>query len=783
VRRVYIHFILAACCIFASFDTVAQTSPVEALPSGVRPGINYHEDDTKVTLVLQAPGKDFAFVAGDFNSWSPDDTFLMNQTPDGEYFWFTLENLQAQKEYVFQYWVDDEIKIGDPYADKVADPWNDGLIRNETYPNLPSYPFTDYGIATVLQTGQQEYQWSAEEQNWIRPDIDHLVIYELLVRDFMKEHTFKALIDTLDYIKNLGVDAIEVMPFNEFEGNESWGYNPSYYFAPDKYYGTKDELKEFIEAAHQKGLAIIMDMVLNHAYGQNAMVQLYFNNEAGKPAADNPWFNVDHVGPFEWGYDFDHESEYTRQFMDSVNRYWIEEYHVDGFRFDFTKGFTNNGPNIDGFDQDRIDILKRMADQIWETDPKSYVILEHWGPPEEENNLADYGMKLWSNRSYDYVPAIVGNSGGSFQSMNRQSHVSFYNSHDERRIAEHALTEGLNRDGYDIKSPLVMYERMKLAAAFTYLYPGPKMIWQFDELGYDIDINFNGRTGNKPLPWGEGGLGYYEDSLRQHIYTAFAEILDLRKQITPEALDNATKNHKETGGVRRLSFDTDNIDLVLVGNFGLSESSVDPSFSQTGTWYSYFDGIEIQVNSTSAPIALQPGEWHIYTSAKLSEGNPGVNLPYSNPVVVTPSRFDVATEITITFDATKSSPGKTSGLVGAEKVYFHSGLVLQHPDSTLLEKEVGNGTDDGVGLMTKTGEDLWSITITPEEYFSLSATDEPYKLGMYFRDANSDNLGLGFRNTIIYYNFESDAPFVQIEPPSFKIDDRITVTFNSRRGK
>ena len=667
------------------FITIIQSTPIEALPAGMEPGINYDSnDDTKATFVLEAPGKEFAYVVGDFTEWFPQDDFLMKQTPDGEFFWLEVTDLVAQQEYVFQYWVDGEITIGDPYADKVADPWNDQWIPEETYPNLPEYDKTQYGIATVLQTGQEEYDWAPSEDTWEHPDLDHIMIYELLVRDFLGSRSYNDLIDTLSYIKSLGVDAIEIMPFNEFEGNESWGYNPSYYFAPDKYYGTKDDLKRLIEICHQEGLAVIMDMVLNHAYGQNPMVQLYFDGPAGKPAEDNPWFNREYVGPFSWGYDFNHESEYTERFMDRVNTYWLEEYHVDGYRFDFTKGFTNYAPggNIDGFDQSRIDILKRMADEIWAADPEAYIILEHWGPASEEQQLADYGMVMWRNRSYDYVPAMVGQNNGSFNNMDIKTHVSYYNSHDERRITEHALTEGVSNGVYDIKDKLIMYERAKMIAAFGFLFPGPKMMWQFDELGYDIDINFNGRVGNKPLPWGPDGLGYYEDPLRQHIYTAYQGILDVRKKIDPEQMTSADTDHKLTGAARRIVYDTPDTDLVLIGNFGIEEETIDPSFTETGTWYDYFSGETIDVSDPNASIDLKAGEWHIYTNEQISNGFPGVVEIYDNPVTITPFPFTKNDEITITFDATRAWPGATDGLVDAETVYMHSGVILEHPDST-----------------------------------------------------------------------------------------------------
>ena len=254
-----------------------SATPVAELPAGVIRGINYDSnDDTKVTLVLEAPGKGFAHVVGDFNNWTPSDEYLMNQTPDGEFFWLTLDNLSPGQEYVFQYWVNGEVKIGDPYAEKVVDPWNDEFIPDSVYPGLITYDKKEYGIATVLQTSQPEYEWAASEDNWQRPDKNNLVVYELLVRDFVGSHSYKDLTDTLSYLKRLGVNAIELMPIMEFEGNESWGYNPSYFFAPDKYYGTKNDLKKFIETAHQEGFAVILDMVLNHAFGQNALVQLYW---------------------------------------------------------------------------------------------------------------------------------------------------------------------------------------------------------------------------------------------------------------------------------------------------------------------------------------------------------------------------------------------------------------------------------------------------------------------------------------------------------------------------
>ena len=764
----------------SAYVVAKAATETEALPSDVTKGINYHEGDTSVTLVLETPvaNKEYAFVVGDFTNWFIDNNYQMKQTPDGKYFWLYIGNLTPQEEYVFQYWVDDDVKIGDPYAEKVADPWNDGYIPESVYPDLPEYTKTAYQTATVLQTGQPEYAWAASEDTWERPDLDNLVIYELLVRDFVETHSYSTLMDTLSYLKRLGIEAIEIMPFNEFEGNSSWGYNPSYYFAPDKYYGPKDSLKKFIETAHQEGLAVIMDMVLNHAYGQNALAKLYW--DGSKPAADNPWFNRDlPANHYGWGNDFDHTSDHTKAFIDSVNTYWIEEYHVDGYRFDYTKGFTNStSPN--GYVADRIAILKRMADVIWAQDPEAYVILEHWGPPNEEGELADYGMKLWLNESYEWVPSINGTNGGSFGDMKLGSHVTYYNSHDEQRIAWHALNEGVSSaDGsYNVKDTMVMFERKKMMAAFAYLFPGPKMIWQFDELGYDINIDFNGRTGEKPLPWGDDGLGYYEDPLRQHIYTVYSAILSLRKEIGADNLASANSNNEYLSGqMRRLVYDMGSEGLVVIGNFGVEDGSINPKFTQTGKWYNYFSGDSIQVPDPEATIDLKAGEWHVFTTTKYADGFPGAVEVYSNPVAVSPYPFRKNDEITITFDASEAFTDGTDGLVGASEVYMYSGIITD-PANT----ELSHIVNDANAQMTNVSGDVWEITLTPDDYYGLQGSEDIFQIGLFFRDADSTNFGLGFRNTMIYLNVQSSEPLVSITPEAFTIDDEVTITFNANAG-
>jgi 1,4-alpha-glucan branching enzyme len=315
---------------------VFAPSDVAALPAGAKLGINYLST-TEVLLALQAPDKSIAHVIGDFNDWKVLPEYQLKKTPDGTIFWIKLTGLVPQKEYIFQYLVDGDIRIGDPYADKTSDPFNDQeIISQNRHPGLLPYPSgkTEFQ-ATYLQTGQVPYAW--KNTNYTRPKPEELNVYELLVRDFDQKRTYQAVIDRLDYLKDLGINAIELMPVGEFEGNLSWGYNPSFFFAPDKYYGTKNDLKRLIDEAHGKGIMVILDMVLNHAFGQSPMVRLYNDGDYGAPTEDNPWFNRVAKHPFNVGYDFNHESPYTKTFVDSVNNYWLTEYKIDGFRFDLDR--------------------------------------------------------------------------------------------------------------------------------------------------------------------------------------------------------------------------------------------------------------------------------------------------------------------------------------------------------------------------------------------------------------------------------------------------------------
>jgi 1,4-alpha-glucan branching enzyme len=629
------------------FDTVnvfvAPTTTVAALPAGVRDGINYENDNTAVTLVLHAPGKSAASVIGDFNNWTESASYFMNKTPDGKKFWLRITGLTPGTEYGFQYKVDNNIVIADPYTQKVLDPWNDKYISAATYPGLKAYPEgKTSGIVSVLQTAQPAYTWVNNSFN--RPDKKGLIIYELLVRDFVAAHDWNTIKDTLTYLKRLGVNAIEIMPFNEFEGNESWGYNSSFYFAPDKYYGTKNALKAFIDAAHSQGIAIVMDIALNHQFGQSPLVQLYWDAANNRPAANNPWFNPIATHPFNVGYDMNHESADTKNFVGRVVEHWLQEYKIDGFRFDLSKGFTqkNSGGDVNAwsvYDASRVAIWKGYYDTVQNKSPNSYVILEHFAENQEEKELSNYGMMLWGNENYFYNQASMGFLQGSdlssaFSTVRTWDNpylVGYMESHDEERLMFRNINFGNLTNSYNTRDTTTALKRMEQAAAFFFTVPGPKMMWQFGELGYDYPINYctngtidnNCRLDKKPIRW-----DYYNDARRKSLFNVYSKLIALRFHPSYKAAFTAnTATQYVSGLFKWIKITTDSSKLIVVGNFDVASVTGSVAFPESGVWYNYLDNTIFNATGAEQPIVLQPGEFRVYVNRNV---NNVVSTPVSN---------------------------------------------------------------------------------------------------------------------------------------------------------
>ncbi len=614
--------------------TVFEKNRIAEPPVEIKSGVNVVGN--KIYMMFEAPDKEYAYLVGNFNNWSPDSTYQMNRTQDGTKWWIEMEKPDLRY-LIYKYKLPGNIEIADPYSTLILDENHDPFITNQSF--FPSFPSQAYGRATVYDLEATNFSWKYDHV--ILTPKEKLVIYELLLRDFLKDHSYLSLLDTLSYLKNLGVNAIELMPVSEFEGNLSWGYNPSFHMALDKYYGSSEELKLVIDEAHRLGIAVILDVVYNHAFSQCPLAQMYWNAAENKPASDNPWLNPDAKHPFNVGYDFNHESTFTRHYVKRTLSHWIEEYHVDGFRFDLSKGFTQRFSTHDGtfrqYDQSRINILTDYGQHIWSIDSSSYLILEHFGDNLEEETLSDLGFMLWNNLNHEYINACQGKDS-DFSNLSYKNKgwsaphaIGYMESHDEERISYSVQVAGSQTSGYDTRDFDITIERLKLGALFFYAVPGPRMMWQFGELAYDFSINTcengtispNCRLSPKPILWSD-----FQNEKRRQLFDLYSEIIHLRNKYDLFQTETFFLSSSSRGKVIRLSDEENGEFGIVIGNFDVRPLVITPIFQTKGIWYEYFSGEEKMVNNQLEQITLQPGEYRLYTNFKMdtSSTTPVVNL-------------------------------------------------------------------------------------------------------------------------------------------------------------
>ncbi len=601
---------------------VARNIPPADPPAGLETGITFGNGNLK--LLFYAPGKNNVFVLGDFNNYQANVDYQMTPTDDGHW-WIEIGGLPQDGPLTFQYLVDGNIRVADPYSTLVLDSGNDPFIPPATYPNLPDYPDGAQGVVTLIDPAAAEYNWQVN--NFNRPPREKLIVYELLLRDFIARHDYTTLIDTLNYLKRLGVNAIELMPVNEFSGNESWGYNPTFHMALDKYYGPIREFKRFIDACHARGIAVILDVVFNHIDLPSALGALYWDPVNNRPAANNPWLNQQATHDFSVFLDINHESAATRAYVDKIIRYWLSEFRVDGFRFDLSKGLTQNenGPYHAGdYDARRIAIIKHYADVMWAASPGCYTILEHFADWQEERELTSYGqgMMVWNNQNHPARDAVRSGSGGlnglSYTSRGWNTPyalVSYIESHDEERLMYEALNFGSSSGNYNVRNFETALARVEALSTIFYAVPGPKMLWQFGELGYDYSINWcldgsvnNGcRTGNKPIRW-----DYFQNEARRHLFDVTRQLMAMRN--TYDAFHTTNFEADLAPAVKKVKLTGSDMTVVAVANMGLTAANATGVFPTAGAWYELFSRGTLNVATPNILLPLQPGEYRLYTS-------------------------------------------------------------------------------------------------------------------------------------------------------------------------
>lgn len=495
--------------------TFVNTSEQKDYPGGVPVMGAHRQNDGSVIFCFAAPEKLTVELVGSWNSYQkvPEQRMYYQDYDGQRYFWTAVSGLDKTSRYFYYYSVDEgTYNVGDPYARLILDPSNDAYIPSSVFPDMPEYPTgkvpSNVPLA-VYQDNINDFAWT--DSDFTAPNQTDLVIYELLFRDFTGTEgrangngTVAKALEKLPYLKQLGVNAIELLPINEFNGNISWGYNPNFYFAPDKAYGTPDDYKNFINICHENGIAVILDLVFNQTDWLHPWYRMY-------PVGSNPLYNADAPHAYSVLNDINQGHPLIRKQWQDVVKYWLTEYHVDGFRFDLVKGlgdnnsYTNSGDAAtNAYNASRVANMRAIQQAMNEVKPGAYFINENLAGAQEENEMAQTGMLNWANVNSSGIQYAKGYSSNS--ALNRMlatkdsrtwgSTVAYLESHDEQRLAYEQQAYGAAVVKND---HAVACRRLASAAAQMILVPGSHMIWMFSEMG-NAQSTKNSTGGNNVDP-------------------------------------------------------------------------------------------------------------------------------------------------------------------------------------------------------------------------------------------------------------------------------------------
>lgn len=317
-------------------------------------GAIIHEEG--VFFRVWAPYAKTVSVIGSFNDWSDSNNPLEHE--ENGYWGGNVENAKAGDEYKFCIeTADGKLQRNDPYAKELTNSVGNSIVFD---PN--------------------NFDW--QDDDFQMPSWNNLVIYELHVGTFHVKEKGKpgdlyTVIEKLDYLKDLGINAIEIMPPFEFPGGYSWGYNPAYPFAIESEYGGADAFKALVKAAHEKGIAVILDVVYNHfgptdmdmwqfdGWSENGLGGIYFYNDW---RAKTPWGDT---RP-------DYGRPEVRQYIRDNAMMWLEEFRVDGLRMDMIPYIRNVNADEDPNTtlQEGLSLLRWINSEVAEKFPWKLTIAE-----------------------------------------------------------------------------------------------------------------------------------------------------------------------------------------------------------------------------------------------------------------------------------------------------------------------------------------------------------------------------------------------------------------------
>ncbi|MGK7916955.1 MAG: alpha-amylase family glycosyl hydrolase [Prochloraceae cyanobacterium] len=535
-----------------------------------------------IKFKLLAPYNREAALIGSFSDW---EEIPLDKDKDG-YFKTQVELEDGVYRYKFRVrslsWFfepDEWVEVVDPYATDINDQTQNGIVR--------------------IKDGKKivdTYVWQHDDKP-LPPDRE-LVIYEMHVSDFSggeddpyPRGNYQHVREKLDYLCELGINAIELMPVKEYPGDYSWGYNPRYFFATESSYGSTAELKRLIDECHARGIRVLIDGIYNHSEASSPLTQIdhdyWYHHSPRDP--DNNWgpeFNYEH-------YDENLDLKPAWKFIGDVVRYWIEEYHIDGIRYDAARQIGN---------YEFMDWIVRESKKTAGAKP-FYNVAEHIPETTSITNLDGPMDGCWHDSFYHTVKAHI--CGDRFKLeelkdaidckrqgfMGTTNVVNYLTNHDrERLMVELAQREIFAR---------AAFKRIKLGVVLLMTAVGIPMIWMGEEFAdyHPLDPE------STKIDW-----TLLKNDRNRNLLEYYKGLINLRKNNPALYTENVEFFHedRESKVLAYVRWNEEGSRVVVVANFSdqyLAGYQV-THFPENGTWHEWTGSYEIEAGDGNILLDL-----------------------------------------------------------------------------------------------------------------------------------------------------------------------------------
>lgn len=550
------------------------------------------KNEAMIEFKLFAPYNKAAQLIGSFSDWKE---IPMKKGSDG-YFRAKIRLKDGVYTYRFRVqsnsWFFEQghwVTITDPYAVEIEDETQNGVLRVRD-----GKPVVD------------GYKWEYDDRP-LASDTE-LIIYEMHTGDFSGGESdpfvrgkYIDVLAKLDYLAELGVNAIELMPVKEFPGDHSWGYNPRYFFASESSYGTSEELKRLIDQCHAHGMRVIMDGVYNHAEADAPLTQIDYEYWFHREPKDAEW---------NWGPEFNYEHHDEKlnvkpawKFIGDVVRFWIEEYHIDGIRYDATR-------QIGNYDFMRwiVEEGKRSAGS------KSFYNVAEYTPPDPSIAGVDGPMDgCWEDLFLHTVVPYLCTGEYNLEQLkdvidpkrkgftDAAKVVNYLSNHDHERLmsklADHNVFDG------------EAFRRAKLGASLLMTSIGIPMIWMGEEFG-----EFKQKTVEKnKIDWQLLG-----NEQNHQLFDYYKSMIALRKEHPALQTENISFIYESVEhGVLAFARWTDAGDrvIVVINLSGKPLKDYTVTIEESGIWREWTAGVEIEIAHNHMIVDLPEREAKIFVRA------------------------------------------------------------------------------------------------------------------------------------------------------------------------